>query len=97
DSETPNIWWSSIEDSFLKNKDYLAQLASKLFSIILHTAGCEHVWSRLDWLYRKRRNKLALYKIKNMHKLSSYYYSYAKNELPYYSIEKSDSEIYEIL
>ncbi|CAG8796743.1 14616_t:CDS:1, partial [Cetraspora pellucida] len=53
--------------------------------------------SRSDWLYKKRRNKLALQKIENMHKVLSYYYSYAKNELPYYSIEKSDNEIYKIL
>ncbi|CAG8839058.1 20844_t:CDS:1, partial [Cetraspora pellucida] len=29
--------------------------------------------------------------------VSSYYYSHAKNELPYYSIEKSDNKIYKIL
>ncbi|CAG8746771.1 4372_t:CDS:1, partial [Cetraspora pellucida] len=70
---------------------------SKLFSIIPHTAGCKCVWSRLGWLYRKRRNKLALQKIENMHKVSSYYYSHTKNELPYYSIKKLDNEIYKIL
>ncbi|CAG8832362.1 45728_t:CDS:2, partial [Gigaspora margarita] len=60
------INWISLEDSFPKNEDYIVQLALKLFSIIPHTAGVEHVWSRLGWLYGKRRNRLGLHKIKNM-------------------------------
>ncbi|CAG8691156.1 14096_t:CDS:2, partial [Dentiscutata erythropus] len=96
-SETPLIWWFSLEDSFPKNEDYLVQLALKLFSIVPHAAGCERVWSRLGWLYGVRRNKLALHKIENMHKIASYYYSHAKQELPYFGIEKTNNEVFEIL
>ncbi|KAF0479575.1 zinc finger bed domain-containing protein 1-like [Gigaspora margarita] len=32
-----------------------------------------------------------------MQKLASYYNSHAKQELPYYSIEKTSNEVYEIL
>ncbi|GBB84921.1 hypothetical protein RclHR1_01150025 [Rhizophagus clarus] len=32
-----------MEDNFLKEKDYLVQLALKLFSITPHAAGCERV------------------------------------------------------
>ncbi|CAG8813232.1 38657_t:CDS:2, partial [Gigaspora margarita] len=96
-SETPLIWWFSLEDSFPKNEDYLVQLALKLFSIVPHAAGCEHVWSKLGWLYGLRRNRLALHKIENMHKLASYYYSHAKHELPYFGIEKTNTEVFDIL
>ncbi|KAF0495843.1 zinc finger bed domain-containing protein 1-like [Gigaspora margarita] len=84
-------------DSFPKNKDYLVQLALKLFSIVPHAAGCERVWSRLGWLYGLRRNRLALHKIENMHKLASYYYSHAKHELLYFGIEKTNTEVFDIL
>ncbi|PKK57678.1 hypothetical protein RhiirC2_797601 [Rhizophagus irregularis] len=39
DTETSYTWWFFIEDSFPKNKDYLVQLALKLFSITPHAAG----------------------------------------------------------
>ncbi|CAG8620266.1 10293_t:CDS:2 [Dentiscutata heterogama] len=97
DSENPSVWWFSLEDCFPKNEDYLVQLALKLFSVIPHTAGVEHVWSRLGWIYGTRRNRLGLHKIENMQKLASYYNSHAKQELPYYSIEKTNNEVYEIL
>jgi hypothetical protein len=96
-SETPLIWWFSLEDSFPKSEDYLVQLALKLFSIVPHAAGCERVWSKLGWLYGTRRNRLALHKIENMHKLASYYYSHAKQELPYFGVEKTNTEVFEIL
>lgn len=96
-SETPLIWWFSLEDSFPKDEDYLVQLALKLFSIVPHAAGCERVWSRLGWLYGIRRNRLALHKIENMHKIASYYYSHSKQELPYFGIEKTNNDVFEIL
>ncbi|CAG8854104.1 11532_t:CDS:1, partial [Gigaspora margarita] len=40
---------------------------------------------------------LALHKIENMHKLASYYYSHAKQELPYFGVEKTNTEVFEIL
>ena len=97
DDEAPYDWWASLEDSFPKNKDYLVQLALKLFAVTPHAAGCERVWSSLGWMYGKRRTRLGLSKIENMYKLSSYYHAAAKKELPYYSIGKSAEEVHEIL
>jgi len=97
DNEAPYDWWASLEDSFPKNKDYLVQLALKLFAVTPHAAGCERVWSSLGWMYGKRRTRLGLSKIENMYKLSSYYHAAAKKELPYYSIGKSAEEVHEIL
>jgi hypothetical protein len=96
-TETPDIWWLSLEDSFPKDEDYLVQLALKLFSVMPHAAGCERVWSNLGWIYNKRRTRLGLNKIENMYKLSSYYHANAKKELPYYGSEKSTEEIQQII
>ncbi len=96
EDETPDDWWSSIEDSFPENEDYLVQLALKLFSVTPHAAGCERIWSSLGWIYGKRRTRLGLNKIENMYKLSAYYHANAKKELPYYSVEKSAEEIHQI-
>ncbi|CAG8658918.1 5896_t:CDS:2, partial [Scutellospora calospora] len=57
----------------------------------------ETLLSRLSWLYRTKRNRLALHKIENMHKLASYHYSYAKQELLYFGVEKTNSEVFKIL
>jgi hypothetical protein len=97
DTEFPTIWWLSMEDNFPKGEDYLVQLALKLFSITPHAVGCERVWSTLGWLYEKRRNRLGLNKIENMYKLSAYCHAHAKQELPYYSIEKSSKEVRDII
>ncbi|GBB85292.1 hypothetical protein RclHR1_11850007 [Rhizophagus clarus] len=43
DTEFPTIWWLSIKNNFSKRKDYLVQLALKLFSITPHAAGCKRV------------------------------------------------------
>jgi hAT family C-terminal dimerisation region len=95
--ELPINWWFSIEDNFPKGEDYLVQLATKLLSVTPHAAGCERIWSKLGWIYGKRRNRLGLDKVENMYKLSSYYHSHAKQELPYYSMEKTSDQICEIL
>ena len=97
DSEFPITWWSSMENNFSKEKDYLVQLALKLYSVTPHAAGCERVWSSLGWLYGKRRNRLELNKIENMYKLASYYHAHAKQELPYYSIGKSSEEVCDVI
>jgi hypothetical protein len=94
--ETPDEWWSSLEDNFPQDKDCLVQLALKLFSVTPHAAGCERIWSSLSWIYGKRRNRLNLNKVENMYKLSTYYHANAKKELPYYSVEKSAEEIHQI-
>ena len=96
-TKIPTTWWISIEDNFLKGKDYLVQLTLKLFSVTPHAARCEKVWSSLRWLYGKRRNRLGLNKIENMYKLSSYYYANARQKLSYYGIGKSSEEIRNII
>jgi hypothetical protein len=96
-TELPISWWISMEDNFNEGEDYLVQLATKLYSVTPHAAGCERVWSNLGWVYGKRRNRLGLNKVENMYKLSAYYNAHAKQELPYYSIEKTSDEICEIL
>ena len=96
-TESPTTWWISIEDYFPEGEDYLVQLALKLLSVTPHAAGCKRVWSNLGWIYGKRRNRLGLNKIENMYKLSAYYHAHAKQELPYYGVEKTSEEIHNIL
>ena len=55
DNESPQLWWSSIEDCFAEGEDYIYQLAMKLFAITPHTAACERIWSMLGWYYGKCR------------------------------------------
>src|SRR4051812_32357315 len=95
-TELPTTWWVSMEDCFPEGEDYLVQLL-KLLSVTPHAAGFERVWSNLGWLYGKRRNRLGLNKIENMYKLSAYYHAHAKQELPYYGVEKTGEEIHDIL
>ncbi|CAB4475404.1 unnamed protein product [Rhizophagus irregularis] len=45
--ETPMSWWLTIKDKY----DYLPALAIMVFSITLHSAGCERIFSTLGWLY----------------------------------------------
>ena len=95
--ESPFMWWFSLEDSFRKGEDHICQLANKLFSITPHAAGCERIWSRLGWYYGKRRTRLSLGKVENMQKLSSFYLSNLKNELPYFSVGKPIEDLHDIL
>ena len=94
--ETLDDWWFFIEDSFPQDEVYLVQLAQKLFSVTPHAAGCEQVWLSLGWIYGKRRTRLSLNKVENMYKFSAYYHANAKKELPYYSVEKTSEEVYQI-
>jgi hypothetical protein len=96
-NECPSTWWFSLEDSFPKNEDHICQLANKLFSITPHAAGCERIWSTLGWYYGKRRTRLSLGKIENMQKLSAFYLANSKNELPYFSTNKTIENLHEIL
>jgi len=91
------MWWFSLEDSFRKGEDHICQLANKLFFITPHAAGCERIWSRLGWYYGKRRTRLSLGKVENMQKLSSFYLSNLKNELPYFSVGKPVEDLHDIL
>lgn len=85
DSESPLVWWMSLEDYFLKDEDHICQLAHMLFSVTLHAARCERIWSTLGWYYGKRCTHLSLDKIENMQKLSAFYHANSKNELLYFS------------
>ena len=97
DNESPSTWWYSLEDSFAKNEDHICQLANKLFSITPHAAGCERIWSTLEWYYGKRRTRLSLSKIENMQKLSAFYVANSKNELPYFAVNKTVEDLHKIL
>ncbi|CAG8833146.1 41427_t:CDS:1, partial [Gigaspora margarita] len=78
-SESPLIWWISLENYFLKDKDHICQLAHMLFSVTLHAARYERIWSTLGWYYGKRRTRLSLDKIENMQKLFAFYLANSKN------------------
>ena len=93
----PQVWWSSVEDFFDKGDDHICQLAMKLFAITPHAAGCERIWSRLGWYYGKRRINLSLGKLENMQKLSAFYLSNIKKELPYYGNSKTTEELQKII
>ena len=97
DNESPQLWWSSIEDCFAEGEDYICQLAMKLFAITPHAAACERIWSMLGWYYGKRRTRLALHKLESMQKLAAFYISNAKKELPYYGIDKTAGELRQII
>jgi hypothetical protein len=97
DNESPQLWWSSIEDCFAKDEDYICQLAMKLFAITPHAAACERIWSMLGWYYGKRRVRLSLHKIESMQKLAAFYISNAKKELPYYGTGKTASELRKVI
>ena len=96
-NESPQIWWSSIEDCFNKDEDYICQLALKLFAITPHAAGCERIWSKLGWYYGKRRVRLSLHKLENMQKLAAFYLSNTKKELHYYGNGKTAAELQKII
>jgi len=96
-NDLPQVWWSTIEDFFDKDDDYICQLAMKLFAITSHAAGCERIWSKLGWYYGKRRTSLSLGKLENMQKLSAFYLSNIKKELPYYGSSKTTEELQEII
>ena len=96
-NESPQVWWSSIEDCFAEGEDYICQLAMKLFAITPHAAACERIWSMLGWYYGKRRTRLALHKLESMQKLAAFYISNAKKELPYYGVDKTAGELRQII
>jgi len=97
DNESPQVWWSSIEDCFAKGEDYICQLAMKLFAITPHATACERIWSMLGWYYGKRRTRLALHKLESMQKLAAFYISNVKKELPYYGVDKTAGELRQII
>ena len=51
--ETPATWWTGCKQA----KHYLQKLALYLLSITPHSAGCERVFTVLNWLTQKRRSR----------------------------------------
>jgi hypothetical protein len=59
--DTPELWWSTCRQP----KNYIQELALKLFAITPHQAACERVFSVLDWMIGKRRTRyLYIYNFK---------------------------------
>ena len=96
-NNSPMTWWYCIDDSLPKGQNYIAQLATKLFSITPHAASCERIWLSLGWFYGKHRTRLGLEKIERMQKLAAFYLANAKKELPYYGVRKGSEELQSIL
>ncbi|CAG8527250.1 2404_t:CDS:2 [Dentiscutata heterogama] len=77
--ELPETWWAAIK---LPNH-HLQKLALLLLAITPHSAGCERIFSVLNWFTQKRRNRLTVKKVSNMAKLHAYYVTNARHELNY--------------
>ena len=59
--DIPELWWSTCRQP----KNYIQELALKLFAITPHQAACERVFSVLDWMIGKRRTRyLYIYNFK---------------------------------
>ena len=54
--ELPETWWAAIK---LPNH-HLQKLALLLLAITPHSAGCERVFSVLNWFTQKRRNRYTI-------------------------------------
>ena len=53
DFDTPELWWLTCRQP----KNYIQELALKLFAITSHQAACERVFSILNWMIGKRRTR----------------------------------------
>ena len=51
----------------------------------------------LGWYYGKRQTRLALHKLESMQKLAAFYISNVKKELPYYGVDKTAGELWQII
>jgi len=91
------IWWYYVDDALPKDRNHIAQLATKLFSITPHAAACKRIWSSLGWFYGKRRTRLCLEKVEKMQKLTAFYLTNAKKELLSYGNGKTNEELQSIL
>ncbi|POG79805.1 hypothetical protein GLOIN_2v1745891, partial [Rhizophagus irregularis DAOM 181602=DAOM 197198] len=76
-------------------KNYIQDLAFKIFSIRPHNAGCERIFSVLGWMMNKRRTRLGIDRIQNMAKLHAYYITNAKAELKYVYQDLQEEKFYE--
>ncbi|POG57858.1 hypothetical protein GLOIN_2v1489032 [Rhizophagus irregularis DAOM 181602=DAOM 197198] len=91
---TVQSWWSmTYEENDEKN--YIQDLAFKIFSIRPHNAGCEQIFSVLGWMMNKRRIRLGIDRIQNMAKLHAYYITNAKAALKYVYQDLQEEKFYE--
>jgi hypothetical protein len=90
---SPLSWW----DMCVHTPPYLQLLATKIFSIIPHAASCERIWSICGWMVGKRRTRLSTDNLEAMSKIHSYYIANSKSELPNYSKNRTNEELYTIL
>jgi hypothetical protein len=51
--DTPELWWTTCRQP----KNYIQELALKLFAITPHQASCERAFSVLNWMIGRRRTK----------------------------------------
>ncbi|CAG8454603.1 1807_t:CDS:2 [Dentiscutata heterogama] len=86
--ELPEIWWSACKVP----QHHLQKLALLLLAITPHNAGCERVFSVLNWFTQKCRNRLTIKKVSNMAKLHAYYVTNARHELNYVGQDLSESD-----
>ncbi len=59
EKESPLKWWLSID----AQKDLLAELAIKIFSIPPSQAVCERNFSTLKWMFGDRRTRLNIFRL----------------------------------
>ncbi|CAG8504857.1 18208_t:CDS:10 [Dentiscutata erythropus] len=60
-------------------------------------AGCERVFSVLNWFTQKRRNRLTVKKVSNMAKLHAYYVTNARHELNYVGQNLSENDFLKMM
>ncbi|RGB32425.1 hypothetical protein C1646_670174 [Rhizophagus diaphanus] len=56
---TVERWWSYVEQDE-GEENFIQQFALKIFSIILHNAGCERIFSVMGWYMNKRRIRIGI-------------------------------------
>ncbi|CAG8686863.1 15654_t:CDS:2, partial [Dentiscutata heterogama] len=80
-ADTITNWWMSRD--LKRNEDHIKNLAEKVYSISLHNAAFEHVFSILGWYFGKRRTKLSIERLKIMAQMHLYLIENTKSELNY--------------
>ena len=89
EKESPLKWWLSID----AQKDSLAELAIKIFSIPPSQAVCERNFSTLKWMFGDRRTRLNIFRLEAMAKIRAFYYTNIKEELFFYGKELLECDL----
>ena len=87
--DVPLKWWKTCQ----MDPPYLQYLAVKLFSVSLHAASCERIWSVCGWIYRTHYTRLLVENLDAIAQIHSYYIANNKFELSYQSKKHSEEEI----